>query len=302
MKFNTRDHGNKGDSMAARHIAIYGNGGGGASAVAANVSAALAEEGHRVIMIGCDPQNDATVTLRGDREISTVLDVLRLNDSAGMDDFAVTGFKGVLCIEAFSLFRSEECAGRSIARVFSFFNKVGLFDEYRPDVVFYVLPAEVICGAFTLPSGDTVFDLAYVVSSSDFASIFTTNNIFRAIRKYADSGGPRLGGIIANALTAPFAESIVKDYAGRTGTRVTTCLPHSSVVVQSELYGQTVIEAGPQSNHAYMYRRLAGKIIGNQNTDIPNPLTARELRNWARGWGDWMYELELGVIRDGEAI
>jgi nitrogenase iron protein NifH len=53
------------------------------------------------------------------------------------------------------------------------------------------------------------------------------------------------------------------------------------VVVQSELYGQTVIEAGPRSNHAYIYRRLARKIIENEKTDIPNPLSARELRSWA---------------------
>ncbi len=288
--------------MTARHIAIYGNGGGGTSTVAANVSAALAEEGHRVIMIGCDPQNDATVTLRGDREIPTVLDVLHRNGSAAIEDFAVKGFKGVLCIEAFSLFQTEECAGRSIMRVFNFFDKVRLFAEYRPDVVLYVLPAEVICGAFTLPSGNTVFEHAYVVSSSDFASIFTTNNIFRAIRKYADSGGPSLGGIIANGLTAPFAESIVRDFAVSTRTRVITCLPHSAVVVQSELYGQTVIEAGPQSNHAFTYRRLARKIMENDHIDVPDPLPARELRNWARKWGDWMYEMELGVIRDGEAI
>ncbi len=288
--------------MSIQHIALYGNGGGGASTVAANVCAALSELGHRVILVGCDPQNDATITLRGDLEIPTVLDVLQRNGSATIEDFSVSGFNGVLCIEAFSLFQSDECAGRSIARVFSFFDKVRLFDEYRPDVVLYILPAEVICGAFTLPSGGIAFERAYVVGSSDFASLFTANNIFRAIRKFAAAGGPRLGGIIANGLTAPFAESIVKDFAGRTGARVITCLPHSSVAVQSELYGQTVIEAGPQSNHAYMYRRLARKIIENENADIPNPLSARELRNWARGWGDWLYELELGVIRDGEAI
>jgi nitrogenase subunit NifH len=37
-----------------------------------------------VVMIGCDPQNDTTVTLRGDREVPTVLDVLHRNGSAGL--------------------------------------------------------------------------------------------------------------------------------------------------------------------------------------------------------------------------
>ena len=104
--------------------------------------------------------------------------------------FAVTGFKGVLCIEALSLFQSKECAGRGIGKVFSFFKKVRLFEEFQADFVLYDLPAEVVCGAFSLPAGETVFERAYVVSSADFMSLFTTNNIFRAIRKYAPAGEP----------------------------------------------------------------------------------------------------------------
>ncbi len=288
--------------MAAQHIALYGKGGGGTSTVASNISAALAEEGYRVILIGCDPQNDSTSTLRGGMDITTVLEALQQKSAVKIEDISVNGFGGVLCIEAMSLFQSEECAGRGIVKVFSFFRKARLFEEYQPDVVLYDLPAEVVCGAFSLPSGDTVFNSAYVVSSSDFMSLFTTNNIFRSIRKYAEAGGARLGGIIVNGLTSPFAESIVKDFAGRTGTHVVSYLPHSTVVIQSELYGQTVMEAAPQSNHAFIYRRLARKIIENRHTDIPDPLSAKELRSWAREWGDWIYELELGVIREGEAI
>lgn len=288
--------------MAAQHIAFYGKGGGGTSTVASNVSAALAEAGHRVILIGCDPQNDSTSTLRGDSEITTVLEALQQNGSIGIEEVSVTGFNGVLCIEALSLFQSEECAGRGIGKVFSFFKEIRLFEEYQPDFVLYDLPAEVVCGAFSLPSGEPVFERAYVVSSSDFLSLFTTNNIFRAIRKYTAAGGARLGGIIANGLTATLSESIVKDFAKRTGTRVVAFVPHSTVVIQSELYGQTIIEAAPQSNHAFIYRKLARQIIENRQCDTPNPLTVSELRSWAREWGDWIFELEAGVIREGAAI
>ncbi len=288
--------------MAARHMAFYGKAGGGTATVAANVGAALAEEGYRVILIGCDPQNEATSTLRGDRALNTVLEGLEGNRPLRIEDISVNGFNGVLCIEAMSLFQTDECAGRGIGRVFSFFREVRLFEEYRPDVVLYDLPSEAVCGAFSLPSGDNVFDIAYVVTSSDFMSFFTTNNIFRFIRKYVQSGGAKLGGIIANGLTSPFADSIVKDFAERTGTRVMSYLPHSTVVVQSELYGQTVLQAAPQSNHAFTYRRLARKIVENGQADIPNPFSAEELRCWARDWGDWIHELELGIIRDGESI
>ncbi len=288
--------------MTTRHIAFYGKGGGWTSTVASNVGAAMAEEGRRVVVVGCDPQNDSTSVLRGDEDILTVLEALRRKGRLGIEDISVSGFKGVLCIEAMSLFRSDICAGRGIGEVFSFFREARLFEEYRPDVVLYYLPAEVVCGAFTLPTADTLFDGVYVISSSDFMSLFAANNIFRTLRQKAGAGGTRLGGIIGYGLTSAFAESIVKDFAERTGTRVVSYLPHSTVIVQSELYGQTVLQAAPRSNHAFIYRRLAGKILEHGQMNIPSPFSNAEIRRWARDWGDWIYELEQGIIRDGGSI
>ena len=117
--------------MATQHIAFYGRGGAGTSAVTSNISAALAEEGYRVIQIGCDPQNDSTSVLRDGRELATVLEVLRNNRYARIEDVSREGFNGVLCIQAMSLFQSGDCAGRGISEVFSFFEKAAIFEEYQ---------------------------------------------------------------------------------------------------------------------------------------------------------------------------
>ena len=77
------------------------------------------------------------------------------------------------------------------------------------------------------------------------------------------------------------------------------------MVKQCELYGRTVIEAAPLSNHAYGYRRLARHIIDDKVIDSlppPHPLAANDLKLWMRSWGDRIYELEHGVIRDGAGI
>ena len=94
-------------------IAFYGKGGIGKSTVSSNVAAALAEMGKKVMQVGCDPKADCTRNLRGDREIPTILDVMRekggdkleltemgKGKSIELDEVVFPGFNGVLCVEA----------------------------------------------------------------------------------------------------------------------------------------------------------------------------------------------------------
>jgi nitrogenase iron protein NifH len=288
--------------LTVKHLAFYGRGGSGTSSVTSNISAALAEEGYRVIQVGCDPQNDSTSVLRDGKHLPTVLEVLRKNRCARLGDVSREGFNGVLCIEAMSMFQSGDCAGRGITEVFSFFERASVFEEYQPDLVLYDLPLEVLCGAFSFPSNRIRFDRAFVVSTQDFPSLFTANTIFRILTKNVPSGGAKLGGIIAHGLTGPFSEAIVRDFAKRTGVKAVSYLPHSTVVIQSELYGKTVIEAAPGSNHSYVFRMLAKRVMEGRAESVPSPLSAEDLRTWAREWGDRIFELEMGYISPGGAI
>lgn len=54
-----------------RKLAIYGKGGIGKSTTVSNVAAALAEQGVKVMQIGCDPKADSTITLRHGKHLST---------------------------------------------------------------------------------------------------------------------------------------------------------------------------------------------------------------------------------------
>lgn len=58
-----------------KHVAIYGKGGIGKSCTASNIAAACAEEGHRVLVVGCDPKSDSSITLVG-RRIPTMMDLI----------------------------------------------------------------------------------------------------------------------------------------------------------------------------------------------------------------------------------
>lgn len=275
-----------------QHIAIYGKGGIGKSTTTSNLSAALAEAGYRVVQIGCDPKSDSTNTLRGGDYLPTVLDSTRNGEKVRLEDISVQGFGGVLCIEAGGPVPGVGCAGRGINAAVSLLQELRLFEEFQPDYVLYDVLGDVVCGGFAVPIRDGITDRAYVVSSSDFMAIYAANNLFKAISKYAPSGGARLGGIIANGLSAPYAHALVGDFADRTGTRAIHHIPRSPVVAQSELYGKTVIEANPQSEQADVYRQLADVVVRDTATVVPRPLNVTELRDWARSWGDQILKHE----------
>ena len=72
-----------------KKIAIYGKGGIGKSTTVSNISAAMAEMGKTVLQIGCDPKADSTRNLTGGKNIPTVLDILRDQGDAELEDFVV---------------------------------------------------------------------------------------------------------------------------------------------------------------------------------------------------------------------
>jgi len=81
-----------------KHIAIYGKGGIGKSCTASNIAAACADAGHRVLVVGCDPKSDSSITQIG-RRIPTMMDLIQRGGEIAEEDVLFTGYKGVRCIE-----------------------------------------------------------------------------------------------------------------------------------------------------------------------------------------------------------
>ena len=64
-------------------IAIYGKGGIGKSFTLANLSYMMAQQGKRVLLIGCDPKSDTTSLLFGGRACPTIIETSSLKKQAG---------------------------------------------------------------------------------------------------------------------------------------------------------------------------------------------------------------------------
>jgi nitrogenase iron protein NifH len=284
-----------------KQIAIYGKGGIGKSTTTSNLSAALSTMGFRVMQFGCDPKSDSTNTLRNGKYIPTVLDTLREKSVVRTKDVVFEGFNGICCVEAGGPAPGVGCAGRGIITAVELFKQQRTFEELDVDCIIYDVLGDVVCGGFAMPIREGIAEHVFTVSSSDFMSIYASNNLFKGIKKYSNSGGALLGGVIANSINAGYAREIVDDFATRTQTKIVEYIPRSITVTQSELRGKTVIEAAPDSQQAQVYFSLAKKIAAHEKSETPVPLETKELQTWAATWSDKLLALETGMIPGGAA-
>ncbi|MDR0380807.1 MAG: nitrogenase iron protein [Oscillospiraceae bacterium] len=282
-----------------KQIAIYGKGGIGKSTTTSNLTAALSRQGYKVMQFGCDPKADSTNTLRDGSYIPTVLDTLREKGSVNAHDVIFEGFNGIYCVEAGGPAPGVGCAGRGIITAVELFKQQKVFDELDIDFVIYDVLGDVVCGGFAMPIREGIAKHVFTVSSGDFMSIYASNNLFKGIKKYSNSGGALLGGIIANSINQGYSREIVDDFAERTKTRIIQYVPRSITVTQSELKGKTTIEAAPDSEQAKVYTQLAERIAAHEESEVPNPLELDELRAWAATWSDRLLQLETGVVVGG---
>ena len=273
----------------AEHLLIVGKRGVGKSTTAANLSAALAEAGQRVVLVGYGSERNSTALLRGNREMLPLRG--RKTDDAG--PLHAFGFRDTLCIEAGETDDADEIVRAALLNDSPVSN-------YRPDLVIHDVPWEPD-GSFRVPPATEGVTRIFAVTSSDMAAVHVVNNLFSWLNT-VQSGDCRFGGVVVNNLSGSFYESIIGDYVSQTGTAIVASIPHSLMVSVSDFYSQTLVEAAPLSHNAYVYRRLAQVVTHGTMVPRPSYLSEEALHRWAQKWGDIIHEMENGIVRDGAYI
>ena len=243
-----------------KKIAIYGKGGIGKSTVVSNISAALAQEGLLVMQIGCDPKSDSTRNLTGGMNIPTVLDCLRDKGDVELDDIVFRSRIGVLCVESGGPVPGVGCAGRGIITAFEKLEELDAYDVYKPDVIFYDVLGDVVCGGFAMPIRGGYADEVCIVTSGEMMSLYAASNIAQAVKSFGARGYASLKGLIFNAKNIEGEESLVEKAAKEMDAAIIDRLPRDPQVQAAEALGMTVVEAFPDGEMAGRFRALARKV------------------------------------------
>ena len=255
-----------------RQVAIYGKGGIGKSTTTQNLTAGLGEMGKKIMVVGCDPKADSTRLLLGGLAQKTVLDTLREEgEDIELESIMKSGFAGIKCVESGGPEPGVGCAGRGIITSIGLLERLGAY-EADLDYVFYDVLGDVVCGGFAMPIREGKAQEIYIVASGELMALYAANNISKGIRKYANTGGVRLGGIICNSRKVDGEKELIMAFARELGTQMIHFVPRDNIVQRAEINKKTVIDYDPAAPQADEYRALARAIDGNDMFVIPKPM------------------------------
>jgi len=197
-------------------IAIYGKGGIGKSFTLSNLSYMMAQQGKKVLLIGCDPKSDTTSLLFGGRSCPTIIATSAEKRLAGEDvEIGDVCFvrDGVFAMELGGPEVGRGCGGRGIIHGFELLEKLG-FHEWGFDYVLLDFLGDVVCGGFGLPIARDMCQKVIVVGSNDLQSLYVANNVCSAVEYFQKLGGNvGVAGLVVNkddgsGEAAAFAEAV----------------------------------------------------------------------------------------------
>jgi chlorophyllide a reductase subunit X len=172
-------------------IAIYGKGGSGKSFALSNLSYMMAQQGKRVLLIGCDPKSDTTSLLFGGKSCPTIIQTSANKKLTGeevkIEDVCFQR-DGVFAMELGGPEVGRGCGGRGIIHGFELLEKLG-FHDWGFDYVLLDFLGDVVCGGFGLPIARDMCQKVIVVGSNDLQSLYVANNVCSAVEYFRKMGG-----------------------------------------------------------------------------------------------------------------
>jgi chlorophyllide a reductase subunit X len=257
-------------TKATQIIAIYGKGGIGKSFTLANLSYMMAQQGKKVLLIGCDPKSDTTSLLFGGRATPTIIETSSRKKLAGEPvTISDVCFKrdGVFAMELGGPEVGRGCGGRGIIHGFETLEKLG-FHDWGFDYVLLDFLGDVVCGGFGLPIARDMCQKVIVVGSNDLQSLYVANNVCSAVEYFRKLGGNV--GVAGMVINKDDGTGEAHAFAERAGIPVLAAIPaHEDIRRKSASYE---IIGRPGTQWAPLFEQLATN-VAEAPPVRPKPMT-----------------------------
>ncbi len=250
-------------------IAIYGKGGSGKSFALANLSYMMAQQGKRVLLIGCDPKSDTTSLLFGGKSTPTIIETSSAKKLAG-EEISIEDVcfqrDGVFAMELGGPEVGRGCGGRGIIHGFETLEKLG-FHDWGFDYVLLDFLGDVVCGGFGLPIARDMCQKVIVVASNDLQSLYVANNVCKAVEYFRKMGGNV--GVAGMILNKDDGTGEANAFAEAVGIPVLCAIPANEDIRKKSANYQIIGKPGGQ--WASLFEELAIN-VAEAPPLRPNPL------------------------------
>ncbi len=261
-------------------IAIYGKGGSGKSFALANLSYMMAQQGKKVLLIGCDPKSDTTSLLFGGRSCPTIIETSSKKKLAG-EKVAI----GDVCFKRDGVFAMElggpevgrGCGGRGIIHGFELLEKLG-FHEWGFDYVLLDFLGDVVCGGFGLPIARDMCQKVIVVGSNDLQSLYVANNVCSAVDYFRKLGGNV--GVAGMVINKDDGTGEAHAFAAAAGIPVLAAIPADEDIRRKSANYEIIGRPGGQ--WAAIFEQLAAQVASAPPVR-PTPLSHDDLLGLFKG-------------------
>jgi chlorophyllide a reductase subunit X len=264
----------------AQIIAIYGKGGIGKSFTLANLSYMMAQQGKRVLLIGCDPKSDTTSLLFGGRSCPTIIETSSKKKAAGEQVLI-----GDVCFKRDGVFAMElggpevgrGCGGRGIIHGFELLDKLG-FHQWDFDYVLLDFLGDVVCGGFGLPIARDLCQKVIVVASNDLQSLYVANNVCSAVDYFRNLGGNV--GVAGMVINKDDGTGEAQAFAEVVGIPVLAAIPADEDIRRKSANYEII--GRPDSQWGSLFEGL-GQQVADAPPVRPRPLTHEALLGLFKG-------------------
>jgi chlorophyllide a reductase subunit X len=234
----------------------------------------MAEDGKRVLLIGCDPKSDTTSLLFGGKACPTIIETSTRKKLAGEEvKIGDVCYKrdGVFAMELGGPEVGRGCGGRGIIHGFELLEKLG-FHDWDFDYVLLDFLGDVVCGGFGLPIARDMAQKVIIVGSNDLQSLYVANNVCSAVEYFRKLGGNvGVAGIVINKDDGTGEAAA---FAAAAGIPILAAIPADDDIRRKSANYQIVGTASSQ--WAPMFRELATN-VGEAPPVRPKTLTQDEL-------------------------
>ena len=159
------------------------------------------------------------------------------------------------------------------------------------DVILYDVLGDVVCGGFSVPMKGEYVDKVFVISSSEYMSVYAANNILQAVDLFSYHDSCLFGGIIWNHCQTDWDRELADSFSQLTRAEVIAYIDEWQELQRYDYAKKLIVQEQKPEKLWNQFSDLTDRILQRQQmTDQQKriaPCSMVQLEEWREAISRW---------------